>query len=234
MSSVTEQNYIEKEYIIVDGASTDGTLEVIEQFAQQFHYIRYISEPDKGLYYAMNRGIGISTGEVVGILNAGDFYTSNEALTKVIDAFRKHPTDTLYADLQYVSNINKSKIVRHWESGRFSVRKMFFGWMPPHPTFFVKKHIYERFGYFDTELEISADYELMLRLLYKFRVSTQYLPGVLVKMPIGGASNSSLSNRIQANIEDRRAWSKNNLSPRFYTLTWKPLSKIRQFFHRKK
>lgn len=234
LASVTEQDYPDKEYLVIDGNSSDGTLRIIKDYSARYPFIKYVSEPDEGMYFAMNKGLAMATGDVIGILNAGDYYTSKRALSLVAESMQNQPTDTLYSDLQYVSYLNKNKIVRHWESGKFNRLKFLLGWMPPHPTFFVQRHVYERYGYFDTDLQISADYELMLRFLHKHGVSTQYLPGVLVKMPTGGVSNDSFAHRLQANMEDRKAWSKNYLRPRFYTLTWKPLSKIRQFFHRKK
>ncbi len=234
LRSVTSQVYPDIQYIIIDGNSEDNTIDIIEKYRANFPFIQLVSEADKGLYFAMNKGLSLAKGNIIGILNAGDFYTSPQALNKVANAFKKNPTDTLYSDLQYVKQGEGDKIIRHWESGHFDRAKIYMGWMPPHPTFFVKKEIYAQYGFFNTSLKISADYELMLRLLLKNKVSTQYLPGVLVKMPTGGTSNGSLTKHFRANMEDRQAWNINKLSPRIYTLTLKPLSKLQQFFRRKK
>lgn len=234
IESIQSQGFKNLEHIIIDGASNDGTLEVIQDYAKEYSNIVVFSEPDEGIYYAMNKGIFKARGNIVGILNAGDFYTSNDVLEKVEETFKVQQVSSIYADIKYISDGEDGATVRYWKSGPFNLKRFYNGWMPPHPTFFVKKRIYEKYGVFDTDLGISADYELMLRFLLKKKITTYYLPEVLVKMPIGGASNGSLRKRLTANLEDRRAWIKNELNPRFYTVTWKPLSKIRQFFVRKK
>jgi glycosyltransferase len=176
----------------------------------------------------MNKGISISTGEIIGFLNSDDFYANENVISKIVNGFNDQ-IDAVYADLDYVSINNKNKILRAWRSGKYHDRKFYSGWMPPHPTFFVRKNIYQKYGGYNTTIRSSADYELMLRFILKHQIRLNYIPEVLVKMRVGGQSNRSFSNRIKANLEDRKAWSVNKLSPRFYTFWLKPLQKIFQF-----
>ena len=147
----------------------------------------------------------------------------------MVQAFTAQSVDTLYGDLQYVERHESSKVVRHWKAGNYNRDLFLKGWMPPHPSFFVKRNCYEKYGAFNTLLKSSADYELMLRFLYKHHCSTFYIPEVLVKMRVGGQSNKSLANRIQANREDKKAWKLNGLDPHLLTFIRKPLSKLKQF-----
>ena len=231
LDSVVSQDYPDIEYIIVDGDSKDHTYSVIQQYVSKYPWIRAISEEDKGLYYALNKGLKLATGEVIGILNAGDFYTRENTLSRIMTVFKEYRTDTVYGDLEYVKKYRTDKVVRYWKSGRYRRRRFYNGWAPPHPAFFAKRELYEKYGGFDTGLVISSDYELMLRFLFKNRATAKYLPSVLVRMPEGGISNSSWRNRWKANKEDRLAWKKNGIRPLFYTRFWKPLHKIRQYFH---
>lgn len=228
LQCIASQTYSNIEHIIIDGASKDKTLEIVGEFP---HVAKVISERDHGIYDAMNKGIQLATGDIIGILNSDDFYSNNEILQIVADTFIKNEVDTCYADLQYVNEKNTSRIVRNWISGDFKRSNFLKGWMPPHPTFFVKKEIYQKYGCFDLELNSAADYELMLRLLYKNKVSTKYIPKVLVKMRNGGQSNASIKNRLKANKEDKLAWKKNGLEPKFYTTFLKPIRKINQYFN---
>lgn len=228
LESITAQGYADLEYIVVDGASTDGTADLVAEYAELvtiFH-----SEPDRGIYDAMNKGLQMATGDVIGILNSDDFYAGPEVLHKVAAAFAEHPVDTLYGDLQYVDARRPERVVRHWRAGAYQPSKFLFGWMPPHPTFFVRRRCYEQFGYFDLDLRSAADYELMLRFLYKEGCSAHYLPEVMVKMRTGGQSNATLRHRLRANREDALAWRKNGLRPYFFTTWLKPLRKIGQYF----
>ena len=230
--SVIGQDYADIEYIIIDGKSNDGTQNVISKYKDQV--MRFLSEPDNGIYFGMNKGLELATGEVIGILNADDVYSNNEVITRVVELFKSTRAQSVYADLEYVDANNLNEIVRTWKSGEYNDSSFLEGWMLPHPTFFVKKECYEKYGLFNTSLRTSADYELMLRLLYKCGISTSYLPETIIKMRIGGVSNSSIKNRIKANIEDRKAWKINGLKPKWYTLYRKPLSKVGQFFFGKK
>lgn len=231
ITSVASQSYQSIEHIIVDGGSTDGTLEIINQYRPFFSHI--ISEPDKGMYDAMNKGIAKASGEVVGILNADDFYSNCDVIAQIAALFEDNSVDTCYGDLEYVDTFNTTKICRYWISGYYRAERFYNGWMPPHPTFFARRSLYERHGIFNLELGSSADYELMLRFLLRYGAKTAYIPDVLVKMRTGGVSNVSLKNRLRANRMDRLAWRINQLTPLPWTLYMKPLSKLGQFFRRK-
>ena len=226
LASIAAQSYRPIEHIIVDGLSTDDTLNVVREFP---HVDLVIAEKDSGIYDAMNKGILHSTGEIVGILNSDDIYTSTSVIERVMKLFEDKSVDAVYGDLQYVDKNNLNRIVRTWKAGEFERRKFFYGWMPPHPSFFVRKEAYEKWGMFNLKLRSAADYEIMLRFLFRYNARVKYLPGVLVKMRVGGVSNNTLRNRLNANREDRLAWKLNNLSPKFFTLILKPLRKINQF-----
>ncbi len=232
MDSIFLQESVEIEHIVVDGISTDKTLRILKEYEKKCTYLKVISEKDEGLYDAMNKGIKAASGDIIGILNAGDFYADRHILKDVLEKFADSSSQSVYGDLIYIKEDNTEDIVRFWKSGQFEKKKFYKGWMPPHPTFFVRKGIYEKHGSFNTDLKISADYELILRFLLKNGVPSIYFPKVLVYMPVGGVSNASLFNRLQANKEDRIAWKLNQLKPKFYTTIWKPLSKIKQFFLR--
>lgn len=221
---VLAQSYENIEYIVVDGNSSDGTKEVISKYKNQISKI--IIESDNGIYFAMNKGLSLATGDVIGILNADDLYADNDIIENVVTEFENANADALYGDLVYIKN---NKVIRYWKSGKYSWKLFKFGWMPPHPTFFVKKEMYKRIGVFNTDFKLAADYELMLRFLYLNKISCVYLPKVLVKMNIGGESNKSLKNRILANSEDKKAWKVNMLKMPFYTNYLKPLLKVKQF-----
>ena len=229
LKSVGSQSYPNIEHVIIDGLSHDRTIEIVNLFP---HVKKVVSEKDKGIYDAMNKGLQLAQGEIIGILNSDDFYTHDHVVRHVVEKMQQEKTDALYADLVYVHPDNTNKIVRSWKSGAFNPRNFLFGWMPPHPTFFVRKGIYQRYGTFHTRLRSAADYELMLRFLYKHKVSVSYLPEIIVKMRSGGNSNISFANRLRANKEDREAWRMNSLVPYFFTSLLKPVRKIYQFFHR--
>ena len=226
LQSVAMQNYDNVEHIIVDGASSDNTLEIVGYFP---HVSKVISEKDKGIYDAMNKGVAQATGDVVGILNSDDVYTDRFVLSKVMNEFAKKNVDAVYADLQYVKYNDLEKVTRTWHSGNFSKRKFYYGWMPPHPTFFVRREVYKKAGNFNCALRSAADYEFMLRVLLKNDFKVSYIPEVLVKMRTGGMSNATLRHRLRANREDREAWRINNITPYFFTIPFKPLRKVLQF-----
>jgi glycosyltransferase involved in cell wall biosynthesis len=226
IKSVLEQDYPNVEYLIIDGGSTDGTIEIINTYLARIH--RFISERDNGMYDALNKGIAACTGDVVALLHADDVYTSPHVLSGVV----KHlgQSDALYGDLEYVKKESPSSVVRLWKSGTYSKDSFKWGWMPPHPAFFLRKSVYERFGVFNTQFKSAADYELMLRMMYKHQIKAVYWPETLVRMRLGGKSNATIKNRMNANREDRLAWTVNQLTPFFFTLWLKPLRKIPQFF----
>lgn len=226
LESVACQDYPHIEHLLIDGGSRDETLRIAAAYP---HLGRVVSEPDGGLYDAMNKGIGLAAGDVIGILNSDDFYTHSGILSRVASLLELSGADALYGDLEYVDADDTQRIVRRWKSKPYQPGLFLRGWMPPHPTFFVRRSVYEQFGVFDTRLRFSADYELMLRFLHRHGVAACYLPEVLVRMRTGGVSNASLRNRLLANREDRQAWALNGLRPSFYTLYWKPFSKILQY-----
>lgn len=202
-------------------------MEIVNKYSKSISQI--ISEPDQGMYDAINKGIEIAKGEVIAILNSDDFYVNPKVISEVMKTFESDGVDSVYGDLLYVDYSDTSKVVRYWQSGEFKPTKFLYGWMPPHPAFFVRKNVYKKLGRFNLNLKSAADYELMLRFLLKNRISTSYLKKVLVKMRVGGMSNSSLKNRIRANKEDRKAWEINELKPYSFTLYLKPLRKVFQF-----
>ncbi|UKN02081.1 glycosyltransferase [Paracrocinitomix mangrovi] len=229
IESVVHQKDVELEYIIVDGGSTDGTVEIVESYGDKIH--QFVSEADKGIYDGMNKGVAMATGDVIGILNSDDLYTNNEVLKNVLAKF-EDAIDGVYANLVYVDQNDLNKVRRTWISGNYIEGSFKKGWMPPHPTFFVRKKYYEKYGSYSLNLRSAADYELMLRFIHKNKINLAYLNEVIVKMRIGGQSNASLKNRLKANKEDRMAWKMNGLKPSPLTFIRKPISKIGQFFKR--
>ena len=229
LESIRHQDFPSIEHIIVDSLSTDSTMNIVKGFD---HVRKIICEKDNGIYDAMNKGISAASGEIIGILNSDDVYIDNQVLSMIGKVFENEQVEVCYADLQYVSPEDVNKVVRTWKSGPFSKRSFYWGWMPPHPTFFVRKSVYEKVGLFNTGLRSAADYEMMLRILVKYELTAHYIPQVIVKMRTGGVSNASILNRIAANQEDRLAWKVNGLQPYFFTLYIKPLRKISQFLNR--
>lgn len=227
--SVLSQDYPNIEYIIIDGQSNDRTLEIIKRYGDRIS--KFVSEEDKGLYDAMNKGISMATGELLGVLNADDFYRSDSIISQVVDKVKMEGVDSIYGDLIYVDPVQTNRIRRIWKSGVASRKGFLYGWMPPHPTFFVKRWVYEKYGMFNINLKSAADYEFMLRVLYKFGISVSYIPEVITVMRDGGLSNASLKNRFKGNQEDALAWKLNELKPFFFTRILKPLRKITQYFH---
>jgi len=226
LKSLEAQTYKDIEYIIVDGASKDDTLDIIQ--ANSSHVSKVISEPDKGIYDALNKGIKAATGDVVGFLHSDDLFASNRAIEDIVKQFHISNSDAVYADLEYVSKDDISKVVRLWKSGEYSKKQLKKGWMPPHPTFYMKRDLYVKYGTFDLTFKIAGDYDSLLRYLWVNNISMSYIPKVLLKMRVGGASNRSLKNIIQKTKEDIRALKSNNV-PSLRAILWKNLSKIPQF-----
>ena len=302
MNSLRQQTYPHIEHLIIDGASTDDTLKIVQGLTDKVQGSRFkvdplssplpdydlpavtgphspvpvlpftihhspftgsvlpftihpspftvlISEPDNGIYDAMNKGIALATGDIIGILNADDFYADSRVLARVAAVFEDPAVMGCYGDLVYVKeretlNVNGEKsnpspftihpspftLHRYWKAGSFDHTRFAWGWMPPHPTFFVRRSVYERYGTFRLDMGSAADYELMLRFLLKERIRAAYIPSVLVAMRTGGASNASLKSRLRANRMDRRAWKVNGLTPPPWTILCKPLRKLSQWF----
>lgn len=227
INSVLAQDYPNVEYIIIDGASKDNTIEIVKRHEKRIAKI--ISEPDNGIYDAMNKGVLAATGHIVGILNSDDVYSDNKVLSDVMALFETENCDAVYADLKYVAREDTSKTIRYWKSGVYKSGDFIKGWMPPHPAFFVKSECYRQFGNYSTELRSAADYELMLRMIHKHGISIRYLPRITTLMRVGGESNVTFKNRLRANREDQKAWEMNGLKPGLFTLLRKPLSKLIQF-----
>lgn len=231
LKSVREQTHIAVEHIIIDGASTDDTLNVIAAEGQ--HIIKIVSERDDGIYDAMNKGIAIATGDVIGFINADDFYASPHVLEKIAAVFTDPKVDVCYGDLFYVKQNDTSSIVRYWKSSKFKTGDFAKAWAPPHPTFFARCKIYKSFGGFDLSYKIAADFELMMRFLEQHRLQYKYIPEVLVKMRVGGTSNRSLKNIIKQNKEIIRALDFYGLQSSLIRLiAYKIISKGRQFLTR--
>lgn len=230
IDSVLSQTYENIEYIIVDGASTDGTIEIVQRYGDNIS--KFISEPDKGLYDAMNKGIALSTGDVVGILNSDDFYIDGFVIETVVKEFNSKGVDSVYADLVFVKPENLKKVVRYYDSSHFSPEKFAYGWMPAHPTFFVKRKIYKKYGLFKTDYKIAADYELLTRFLAKNKISYSYIKEPIVKMRIGGASTSGIKSNYVLNREIIRACKENDIYTNWLMVLSKYPKKILGLFKR--
>lgn len=227
LDSLASQTYESTEFIVIDGASKDKTLSIIN--ARNGLISSIISEPDKGIYDALNKGIQTATGDIIGFLHSDDIFASPETLRQVATVFSDGSIDAMYGDLDYVSKENTSNIIRHWRSGNFVKSKIKNGWMPPHPTFYMRREHYSKLGGFDLSYRIAADYESILRYLWQTDMKVAYIPEVLVKMRVGGESNRSLKNIIRKSKEDWRAMKSNGVAP-IRAILGKNLSKIPQFF----
>ena len=229
IKSVVSQDFHDIEYIIVDGLSKDSTITIVNRYSP--YIAKVVSEKDKGLYDALNKGIKLATGDVVGMLHSDDLYADNNVISKVAQKFAADPSvEAVYADMVFVDRNDAGKILRTWKAGEYEEDAFKKGWMPPHPTFFVKKTVYDRFGGFNLDLKLSADYELMLRFIHKHKIKLAYLPETIVKMRMGGLSNHSFFVKLKANIEDKMAWRINDLKPGMFTTFRKPLKKLLQYF----
>jgi glycosyltransferase len=228
IKSVLDQTYENIEYIIIDGGSTDGTLEIIRNYEDKIS--RWVSKPDNGIYDAMNKGIKMASGDIIGFLHSDDFYANEVVIKKVADAFLIHGVQSVYSDVVFF-NKSMNRVIRYWKAGEYKDTLIRRGWMPPHTAFFVRKEIYEKYGYFNTDLKIAADYELILRFLGKHHITTHYIPEVLIKMRMGGSSNGSVKNIIRKTMEDYKALKINGMNGRAITLLLKIFSKVPQFFN---
>lgn len=218
LESVLSQDYTDYEHIIVDGVSKDDTMDVVKEYAPRYHErLRYISEPDNGIYDAMNKGIAMATGDVVGILNSDDFYASNDVLSSIADNIKD--VDAVYGNLVFVDAVNSDKVVRRWIGSQYERGAFFKSWHPAHPTFYARKECFNRFGGFDISFDVSADFELMFRFIEKHGISNRYIPKTLVKMRYGGESTGSISKIIKGNKNVLRAFRENGFkAPRFYII----------------
>jgi len=231
LASVKAQKYHNIEHIIIDGGSTDKTISIVKKFS---NIKKVVSEPDKGIYDAMNKGINFATGDIIGFLNSDDLYSNNEVLSSIVEKFESDfSLDACYADLIYVDKLNVSKTIRYFKSTEFKEDLFSKGWCPPHPTFFVRKSVYERFGKFDLSYKIASDVDLMMRFLKIYKIKSLYTPNVWVKMRLGGTTNKSLKNIWLQNKEILNSLHKNGLSAnpiKFFL--YKIISRLLQFFKR--
>ncbi|MEO6898229.1 MAG: glycosyltransferase family 2 protein [Caldimonas sp.] len=231
LASINAQTHPDVEQIIVDGGSTDATLDIVEAKGQRVAAV--LSERDEGIYDAMNKGLKLARGEVVGLLNSDDFLASPDVLAKIAEAFADPSVDAVYGDLCYVRQNMPSQIVRYWHSGPFRSGSFARGWAPPHPTLYVRRELFDRVGGFDLAYSLAADFELMVRLFEVHRVRVRYLPMVMVRMRMGGASNKSLRNIVHQNREIWRALHHHGLAgPMLGWFVHKALLRGRQFLSR--
>jgi glycosyltransferase len=227
IKSVLNQSYKQVEYIIIDGASTDNTIKIINEFSNSIDV--FISEGDAGIYDAINKGITKSSGDVVGLLHADDVFENNSVVGNVMRLFDEN-VDMIYGDINYVDRKDINRVIRRWKSDSYSKGKFKYGWMPPHTGFFIKKSCHTKYGLYNLSLGSSADYELMLRMFEVYNLKSKYIPLNITKMRVGGISNSSFKKRWEANRNDKKSWKINGLKPLWFTFLIKPIIKIKQFF----
>ena len=228
--SVLNQTHRDVEYVVVDGASTDGTLHVVQKYSGRI--ARWISEPDRGMYDAINKGIAMATGNVVGILNSDDVYSSDTVLERIAAEFETGGVDSVFADLVYVKRMNPDRIVRYYRSRDFHPKMFAYGWMPAHPTFFVKRSCYEKYGLFKTDYAIAADFELLLRFIEVHKISYRYIPEIVVRMRTGGKSTKNLSSNLALNREIIRACGENGIKTNSAKVYLKYFKKVFQFIRK--
>lgn len=228
IQSVKNQTYNNIEYIIIDGQSTDGSIDIVKKYENIVSH--WVSEPDKGLYDAMNKGIIMATGEVIALINSDDLFCDESAIEKVMALFKEQPNlDSIYADLYYVAQKDINKIVRTWKTGK--QRSFRSGWHPAHPTFYIKKDVYNKHGLFNLNFKLAADFEIMLRFIEKHHISTFYLQESIVKMRLGGETNRSIKNIKKGNLECLRAFEINNIKvDKFLYPLYRLLPKLKQYF----
>lgn len=229
LESALAQTDVDLELVVIDGGSTDGTLDLLRSYSHQLDVL--VSEPDGGIYDALNKGIRCATGEVVGFLHSDDLFADTSVLSQIASAFADPAVGAVYGDLVYVRRDSPDRVVRYWRAGEFSWHNLSKGWMPPHPTLYVRRSIYERVGMFDISYRIAADYDFILRLLVREKPNVQYIPQVLVKMRVGGASNCTLWNILHKSREDLRVLRCNRVGG-IGAFLWKNASKLPQFLVR--
>ena len=230
IQSVINQDYENIEYIVIDGGSTDGTLDIIKRYEEKIKI--WISEPDEGIYNAINKGIGMSRGDIIGLLHSDDLYIDEHVINNVVREFSKDNVDSVYADLVYVEKNNIKKVVRYYDSSVFQISKFAYGWMSAHPTCFIKKNVYDKYGLYKTDYIIAADYELLVRFFAKHRVSYSYLPKVIVKMRRGGLSTRNFKSNVILNREIVRACRENGIETNIFKVYSKYCVKLAQLFKR--
>jgi glycosyltransferase involved in cell wall biosynthesis len=229
IESVIAQSYPDLEYIVIDGGSTDSSLAIIHRYQAHMAYV--VSEKDKGMYDALNKGIAKASGEIIGILNADDMLASTDVIEQIVALFKSTAADGVYGNLNYIDPYRSNAIIRKWVSKPFTLKDIKLGWMPAHPTLYLKKTLFEQFGNYSLNFGTAADYELMLRFLYQHQVKAVFLDQLIVNMRVGGMSNASMKHRYHALINDYKALKANRIPFPLLTLMLKKVSKISQFLH---
>lgn len=229
IDSILAQDYPQIELIVIDGASTDSTVQIIQSYQNKIHH--FISEKDKGMYDALNKGIKLATGDIVGALNADDTLASQTILIEIVAFFKQTKADGVYGNLNYVNAKNPAQIVRKWRTKQHVSKDFSVGWMPAHPTLYLKKELFNMYGDYSLNYGTAGDYELMLRFLYKFKIKALFFNKLIVNMRTGGVSNSSLKQRYLAFVNDYNAAKHNTISFPLMAIMLKKVSKITQFLH---
>lgn len=227
IKSVISQQYAHIEHLIIDGGSTDSTVAIIEKYKD--HIAGWISEKDQGMYDAINKGMRMATGDIIGTLNSDDTLSSPSVISEIAQSFEEHNVDSVYGDLVYVEPMNTQKIIRVWKGVPYKRQRYKFGWMPAHPTFYFKRKLLTQYGFYETHYFTASDYEFMARYLFYFRVSSYYIPKLIVRMRTGGMSNVSLGKRLRANRRDYLAMKRNRIPFPFFVSLLKPLIKLHQY-----
>lgn len=227
INSVQQQLYPNIEYIIIDGKSTDNTVTIIRKNQDMIDY--WVSETDKGMYDAINKGLGVATGDIIGILNSDDVFDNVHVIDHIVEAFNREGVDSVYGDLEFVDRYDINRVMRIWKGMPYKRSRFRYGWMPAHPTFYIKRSLIQKFGAYENHYFSAADYEFMSRYLYLNKVSSFYIPELLVRMRMGGQSNINLKQRFRANRRDFLAMKKNKIPFAFFVSILKPLIKVHQF-----
>lgn len=229
INSVVGQHYPNIEHIIIDGGSTDGTVGIIKKYEN--HIAKWISEADRGMYDAINKGITMATGDIIGILNSDDMFASTDVIDAIVACFNEYKSDAVYGDLVYVNKTNPHKVIRHWKGYSYKRFRFTYGWMPAHPTFYLRRELIGESGGYESHYFTAADYEFMARYLYRYRISARYLPKLIVKMRVGGQSNVTIKSRLRANRRDYLAMKKNKIPFPFLVSLLKPVIKLHQYYY---
>jgi glycosyltransferase involved in cell wall biosynthesis len=227
INSVLAQSYPDIEYVIIDGSSTDGTVAVVNSYGKKI--TKFISEPDYGIYDAINKGIRFASGDILGVLNSDDFFYDDNVIERIAAAFIDTDIDAVFGDVQFVDPLNTKKVVRYYSSKHFSTAKFRFGFMPAHPSFYVKRELFEKFGYYKTDYKIAADYELLIRFLHVNKIACKYLEMPFIIMRMGGISNKSVFSNFTLNKEIARACKENGIKTNIFFIYSKYFTKIFEF-----
>lgn len=227
INSIKQQDYDNIEYIIIDGKSTDGTQAIIRRNEDVVDF--WVSETDRGMYDAINKGMAIATGDYIGLLNSDDVLDNPKVISRVVKTFEEQKVDSVYGDLEFVDRHDVNRVMRIWKGKPYKRSRFLYGWMPAHPTFYIRRSLIEQHGPYETHFYSAADYEFMCRYLYKNNISSAYIPSLMVRMRLGGQSNNNIKSRLRANRRDYLAMKRNNVPMPFLVSILKPLIKVHQF-----